>query len=200
MSNPLRVLAARPLDGVFRLASRPNEESLTGDDPATQVLKDFTSHNPLTIRSAMGIQEVKEKLYTAGVMFSVVINRNDEVVGMLPLKDLIGTWPLSLANQRGSSITDITAQDVMRPVWSLPAIRHGQLQDLKIDQLVDLFNELHTDYLLVTDASAAGVSERFVRGLLSADDLTQQLGIHLNQDPRPESFSDIVHAVRGKSG
>ncbi|MEX0605327.1 MAG: hypothetical protein WD623_16415 [Marinobacter sp.] len=200
MSNPLRVLAAKPLSGVFRLASRPDKESVTGDDSATELLTDFISNNPLTIRSAMGLQEVKDKLYTSGETFAVVINRNEEVAGILALKDLIGSWPLSLANQRGSSIADITARDVMRPIWSLPAITHSQLQDLKIDELVAIFNEIHTDYLLVTDASAAGVSERFVRGLLSADELGQQLGIQLNQDPRPESFSDIVHAVRGKSG
>ena len=201
MSNPSRVLVPKSPGDVFRLAARPEEESLTGDDPATQLLKDFISHNPINVRSAMAFKEMKEKLCTSGATFAMVVNRGDEVVGLLALKDLLGSLPLSLANQRGGSILDITAQDVMRPIWSLPAVRYGQLQDLKIDQLAEIFNELHTDYLLVTDgdSGAASSGEKSVRGLLSADDLSQQLGIHVDQSPRPKSFSEIVHAVRGKS-
>ncbi len=89
------------------LASRPNKDSLTGGDAATQLLSDFISQKPLTARSAMGMQEVKDKLYISDAGFSVVINRNDDVVGILALKDLIGTWPLGLANQRGTSIAAI---------------------------------------------------------------------------------------------
>ncbi|WP_150912292.1 CBS domain-containing protein [Marinobacter halotolerans] len=201
MSNPSRVLVPKSPGDVFRLTACPEEESLTGDDPATQLLKDFTSHNPINIRSAMAFKEMKAKLCNSGATFAMVVNRSDEVVGLLTLKDLLGSLPLSLANQRGGSISDITAKDVMRPIWSLPAVRYGQLQELKVDQLAEIFNELHTDYLLVMEADLgeAGSGEKSVRGLLSADDLNDQAGIRVDQRPRPESFSDIVHAVRGKS-
>jgi Mg2+/Co2+ transporter CorC len=200
MRNPLSVSAVKHSASVFRLVPHVKKRPLSGEDAAIELLRDFTCDDPLTIRSALGVQEAKEKLYSSDSTFSVVINRDDDVVGILALKDLIGSWPLSLASQRGGSIADIAVQDVMRPIWSLPAITYSQLQDLKIGELVSSFNELHSDYLLVQDAGISEASESFVRGLLSADELSQQLGIQLSQDALPESFSDIVHAVRGKSG
>jgi hypothetical protein len=200
MYSPLRVSTAKASDSVFRLAPYAPQTPLTSEDSALKLLRDFTNDDPLTLRSAMGVREATDLLYASGVTFSVAISRNEEVVGILALKDLIGSWPLSLASQRGVSIADIVVQDVMRPIWSLPTTTHSQLQDLKIAELATLFNELHTDYLLVTDAGTSGTSERFVRGLLSADELGQQLGITLGQDAGAESFSDIVHAVSGKSG
>ncbi|MCK7546302.1 CBS domain-containing protein [Marinobacter bryozoorum] len=200
MSNSLRFLVSRPSGGVFRLLPNTITTPLSSDGPATKVLKDFARDYPVTVRAAMGIREARQRLYNHGSTFAVVINAKEEVTGMLALKDLMGALPLSLANQRGGSIDDITAQDVMRPIWSLPVIDYSRLQTLKVEDLVALFKELHTDFLLVTDADATYLSEQFVRGLLSSDDLGQKLGVNLTPDPRPESFSDIVHAVRGSSG
>ncbi|MEP6135493.1 CBS domain-containing protein, partial [Marinobacter sp.] len=160
----------------------------------------FTRQAPVIARSSREIQEVKKTLDVSGETFCVVINRNDEVVGIVTLKDLIGSWPMSLANQRGSTIADIVARDIMRPVWRLPTIELGKLQDLKIDELIAIFKGLHSDYLLVMDTVAVGAEEQVICGLLSSDDLSRRLGIRVNPDPGPGSFSDIVHAVRKNPG
>lgn len=200
MSNQPSVQASVSASARYRLVSRDDDDTLTNDATASELLKDFYRQAPVIARSSREIQEVRKTLDVTGETFCVVINRNDEVVGILPLKDLVGSWPMSLANQRGSSIADITASDVMRPVWSLPTIGFSKLQSLNVDELISVFNELHSDYLLVTDTVAVGAEERVIRGVLSADELSRRLGIQVNPDPRPGSFSDIVHAVRKNSG
>jgi CBS domain containing-hemolysin-like protein len=200
MSNQPSVQAALNANARYRLVSRDDDDTLTNDAPASELLKDFTRQIPVIARSSREIQEVKKALDASRETFCVVINRSDEVVGILTLKDLIGSWPMSLANQQGTTIADIVARDVMRPVWSLPTIEIGKLQGLKVDELIAIFNGLHSDYLLVTDTAAVGAEDRVVRGLLSADDLSRRLGIRVNPDPGPGSFSDIVHAVRKNSG
>ena len=200
MGNQSSVQASLSAGARYRLVSQEEEDTLTNDAAASELLKDFTRQAPVTARSSREIQEVKKTLDVSGETFCVVINRNDEVVGILTLKDLIGSWPMSLANQRGSTVADIVARDVMRPVWSMPTIEIGKLQDLKIDELITIFKGLHSDYLLVMDAAAVGAEEQVICGLLSADDLSRRLGIRVNPDPGPGSFSDIVHAVRKSPG
>lgn len=200
MGNQSSVQASLSAGARYRLVSQEEEDTLTNDAAASKLLKDFTRQAPVTARSSREIQEVKKTLDVSGETFCVVINRNDEVVGILTLKDLIGSWPMSLANQRGSTVADIVARDVMRPVWSMPTIEIGKLQDLKIDELITIFKGLHSDYLLVMDAAAVGAEEQVIRGLLSADDLSRRLGIRVNPDPGPGSFSNIVHAVRKSPG
>ena len=75
----------------------------------------------------------------------------------------------------------------------------SKLQSLTVDDLLSIFRELHSDYLLVTE-TVAGEEGKVVRGLLSADELSRRLGVQVNTTPRPESFSDIVHAVRQTLG
>jgi Mg2+/Co2+ transporter CorC len=200
MGNQPSVQASLSARARYRLVSRDDEDTLTNDAAASELLKDFTRQAPVITRSSREIQEVKKTLDVSGETFCVVINRNDEVVGILTLKDLIGSWPMSLANQRGSTIADIVARDVMRPVWSLPTIEVGRLQELKVDELIAIFKGLHSDYLLVMDTVAVGAEEQIIHGLLSADDLSRRLGIPVNPDPGPGSFSDIVHAVRKTPG
>ena len=200
MGNQSSVQASLSAGARYRLVSPEDEDTLTNDAAASELLKDFTRQAPVIVRSSREIQEVKKTLDVSGETFCVVINRNDEVVGILTLKDLIGSWPMSLANQRGSSIADIVARDIMRSVWRLPTIELGKLQDLKIDELITIFKGLHSDYLLVMDAAAVGAEEQVICGLLSADDLSRRLGIRVNPDPGPGSFSDIVHAVRKSPG
>ena len=200
MGNQSSVQASLSAGARYRLVSQEDEDTLTNDAAASELLKDFTRQAPVIVRSSREIQEVKKTLDVSGETFCVVINRNDEVVGILTLKDLIGSWPMSLANQRGSTIADIVARDIMRPVWRLPTIELGNLQDLKIDELIAIFKGLHSDYLLVMDTVAVGAEEQVICGLLSADDLSRRLGIRVNPDPGPGSFSDIVHAVRKNPG
>jgi hypothetical protein len=198
MSNQLHVMAEQPVSARYRLASRA-QNTLAHDDLATELLKDFNRQNPLTVRSSEDIHAIGKKLELSGETLCVVINRKDDVIGMLHMKDLIGSLPMSLASQRGSSIADLVAQDVMRPVWSLPTIGFNKLQSLTVDDLLSTFRELHSDYLLVIE-TVAGEEDKVVRGLLSADELSRRLGVRVNTTPRPESFSDIVHAVRQTLG
>jgi hypothetical protein len=198
MSNQLHVMAEQPVSARFRLASRA-QNPLTHDDLATELLKDFNRQSPLTVRSSEDIHAIGKKLELSGETLCVVINRKDDVIGMLHMKDLIGSLPMSLASQRGSSIADLVAQDVMRPVWSLPTLGFKKLQNLTVDDLLSTFRELHSDYLLVIE-TVAGEEDKVVRGLLSADELSRRLGVPVNTTPRPESFSDIVHAVRKTLG
>ena len=200
MGNQSSVQASLSAGARYRLVSPEDEDTLTNDAAASELLKDFTRQAPVIVRSSREIQEVKKTLDVSGETFCVVINRNDEVVGIVTLKDLIGSWPMSLANQRGSTIADIVARDIMRPVWRLPTIELGKLQDLKIDELIAIFKGLHSDYLLVMDTVAVGAEEQVICGLLSSDDLSRRLGIRVNPDPGPGSFSDIVHAVRKNPG
>jgi CBS-domain-containing membrane protein len=200
MGNQSSVQASLSAGARYRLVSPEDEDTLTNNAAASELLKDFTRQAPVIVRSSREIQEVKKTLDVSGETFCVVINRNDEVVGILTLKDLIGSWPMSLANQRGSTIADIVARDIMRPVWRLPTIELGKLQDLKIDELITIFKGLHSDYLLVMDTVAVGAEEQVICGLLSADELSRRLGIRVTPDPGPGSFSDIVHAVRKNPG
>ena len=200
MGNQSSVQASLSAGARYRLVSPEDEDTLTNDAAASELLKDVTRQAPVIVRSSREIQEVKKTLDVSGETFCVVINRNDEVVGILTLKDLIGSWPMSLANRRGSTIADIVARDIMRPVWRLPTIELGKLQDLKIDELITIFKGLHSDYLLVMDTVAVGAEEQVICGLLSADELSRRLGIRVTPDPGPGSFSDIVHAVRKNPG
>lgn len=200
MGNQSSVQASLSARARYRLVSQEGEDTLTNDAAASELLKDFTRRAPVIVRSSREIQEVKKTLDVSGETFCVVINRNDEVVGILTLKDLIGSWPMSLASQRGSTVADIVARDIMRPVWRLPTIEFGKLQDLKVDELITIFKGLHSDYLLVMDTVAVGAEEQVICGLLSADELSRRLGIRVTPDPGPGSFSDIVHAVRKNPG
>ena len=198
MSDQLHVMAEQPVSVRYRLASRA-QNTLTHNDLATELLRDFNRQNPLTVRSSEDIHVIGKKLELSGETLCVVINHKEDVIGMLHMKDLIGSLPMSLASQRGSAIADLVAQDVMRPVWSLPTMGFSKLQSLTVDDLLSIFRELHSDYLLVTE-TVAGEEGKVVRGLLSADELSRRLGVQVNAEPRPESFSDIVHAVRQTLG
>ncbi|MCL1477786.1 MULTISPECIES: CBS domain-containing protein [unclassified Marinobacter] len=198
MSNQLHFMADQPVSDRYRLASRA-QNTLAHDDLATELLKDFNRQDPLTVRSSEDIHAIGKKLELSRETMCVVINRKDDVIGMLHMKDLIGSLPMSLASQRRSSIADLVAQDVMRPVWSLPTIGFSKLQSQTVDDLLSIFRELRSDYLLVTE-TVAGEEGNVVRGLLSADELSRRLGVQVNAESRPESFSDIVHAVRKTMG
>lgn len=200
MSNQPSVQASHSARARYRLAARDDDDTLTNDAPASKLLNDFTRQVPVVARSSREIQDVKKTLDASGETFCVVINRNDEVVGILTLKDLIGSWPMSLANQRGSTIADLVARDVMRPVWSLPTMEIDKLQNLRVDELITIFNGLHSDYLVVTETVSLGAEDQIIRGLVSADELSLRLGIQVSPEPGPGSFSDIVHAVRKSSG
>ena len=156
MSNQLHVMADQPVSVRYRLASRA-QNTLTRDDLATELLRDFSRQNPLTVRSSEDIHAIGKKLEISGETLCVVINRKDDVIGMLHLKDLIGSLPMSIASQRGSAIADLVAQDVMRPVWSLPTMGFSKLQSLTVDDLLSIFRELHSDYLLVTETFGIAV-------------------------------------------
>ena len=88
MGNQSSVQASLSAGARYRLVSPEDEDTLTNDAAASELLKDFTRQAPVIVRSSREIQEVKKTLDVSGETFCVVINRNDEEGGILTLNGL----------------------------------------------------------------------------------------------------------------
>lgn len=88
MSNQPSVQASLSASARYRLISLDDDDTLTDDATASDLLKDFTRQAPVIARSSREIREVRKTLDVSGETFCVVINRNDEEGGILTLNGL----------------------------------------------------------------------------------------------------------------
>ncbi|MBW7471992.1 CBS domain-containing protein [Marinobacter sp. F4218] len=197
MSKHFHAIPVRDLGRTHSLATLQPAYNIGSNDSAVHLLTDFRARRPPALNSDMSVSEARLWMKMADTAFKLVENGVNECVGVITIADINGELPLSLANRRGVLPGEIRVRDIMTPLSSLPAIHYQDLCRASVGDLVSTFRSVHEEYLLVVDDDQNNAGEQYLRGIVSASQLVEQLHIPIDLEHRASSFSEIVNVVQG---
>lgn len=173
------------------------DKHLALEDPATLVMVDFLKERPLVIDGGLSLAAAKGFMKSAHVSLKLVINTDNEFIGIVTLKNILGKKALAKAHDMGIELCEIKVQDIMEPVSALVSIHADTLKHAKIGDVLQTFSRTGVEYVLVIQDDESHPGKTKLRGIIAATKVAQGLNISLVSSERARSFSDIVHAVQG---
>ncbi|MFT7185649.1 MAG: CBS domain-containing protein [Pseudohongiellaceae bacterium] len=193
MLNTYNSLAIEEISEHPKLAYPDSNKLLSLEDPASLLMLDFNENRPLVIDDQLNVDQAIFVMKSAHVSLKMVVNSNDELLGLITLKDLLGKKALAAAHEMGISRTDVKVKDIMQTLNKLASLNYNRIKTAKIGDILKNFADIGSEFILLTQHSKQGVCE--ICGVISATEAAQRLNLPINHALRARSFSEIVTAV-----
>ena len=169
--TPQNTLPLQAGAGVVRPVEPPRLVHL--DDPASEVMTDFSKVFPITTTPDVTIDEALEIMKNQGVRLLLVLDPNEHVIGLITAADIQGNKPIELVQQQRIPHAEITVGMIMTPQSDIQGLPLDQALRLQVGHIAETLRQLERQHILVLDTDAAG--KQTVCGLFSMSQIRKQL-------------------------
>ncbi|MBL1376795.1 CBS domain-containing protein [Zobellella iuensis] len=158
------------------------------NSPALGLLNDFKQNPPTMIDADTRAADVLEMMHHDHTKLKLVVDSREELLGLIHLDQLSDqAFVQRVAN--GDSRNEILVTDLMCPRDKLRALDYQQLQQGAIADVIHALQSNGERHCLVIDRES-----HQIRGLISARDIAQRLGMRLDIRKTP-TFLNIFDSL-----
>ncbi len=171
--------------------SQPSTFTLVrAESPALSVMTDLRQVSVATTRPEATLTQATQTMISRGVRLLLVVDQNEEVIGLITSRDTLGEKPIKLIKEQGGKHSDLLVSDLMCPredidLISISDVLHGQVSDI-----VATLKQLKRQHALVGERDPITGRTR-IRGIFSATQIGRQLGAAVQTFEVTTTFSEI---------
>ncbi len=190
------VLPQRPLQAHtrFHVPSQDLPPRVGLDDPAEAVMTDFRKVTAFTIDPDVSVDTAARVMRRRTVHLLLVVDVDNEVLGIITSNDLVGEKTLQCISARGISRADALVRDIMTPQDRLAVISMDDVRHAHVGHVVATLKATGRRHAAVVDEDASGC--QVLRGLFAASQLERQLGEPLQTPEIASNFAEISIALK----
>ena len=174
-----------------RMINRPTDVSL--DDSAIQVMTDLNEITPFKIEPTATIDAANVKMIACGVRLLFVTDTENNLLGIVTAKDILGEKPVMYLQEHGGKREDIIVQDIMTPKAKLDVLRFKDIKRATVGDVIETLKTLGRQHTLVEEITEKGSS--VIRGIFSTTQISRQLGVTIEPTALAKTFADVEKVV-----
>lgn len=167
---------------------------IAADSPAIEAMTDFSRVNAVSIGAQASIDDTNARMISRRVRLLFVVDKDEQVLGLVTARDILGEKPMQIAQARGSKRDDLNAGDLMTPVGNLDTLYLGEVLNASIADILKALKAVGRQHILVEDVDPLTGLAR-VRGLFSATHIGRLLGVPVLGFDLPRTFAEIEAAL-----
>ncbi|MDN5851003.1 MAG: CBS domain-containing protein [Nitrococcus sp.] len=165
------------------------------NSPAVEVMTDFRIVHPITIRPDVSIEMALEKMKQAGVRLLLVINEQQEIIGVITARDIQGERPVKLVQESRIPHSAIRVDTIMTPQSEIIGLNMISVRNAVVGHIVETLRQLECQHILVLEIDDVSKAQT-VRGLYSSSQIRRQLGEKVLADIVPaHSLAEMQHEI-----
>lgn len=176
--------------------SRPVQvlpERVKLSEPATNVMTDLNKVSLVSVRANTSMDGANAKMIRNGVRMLLVLDDNEQLVGLLTATDVLGEKPMRFLQNMGGTHADIMVRDIMSTQRELEVMKIEDVQHAKVGQIVASLKKSHRQHALVVAEGADG--RQTVCGLFSITQIARQLGAQVQSFELAHTFAEIEAVI-----
>lgn len=192
--KPLAISTLAPNTGY----SRPFfylQNQINASSSALEVMTDLRFIPAGTIRADIDIDTATQKMIARGVRSLLVVDSNDDVIGIITSRDLLGDRAATVMHRNGIPFADVTVRNIMTTGDCIEVL---QLQDVLhacVGDIVETLKHSGRQHALVVEQESFSGKD-IIRGIFSASQIARQLGVRAPAQEISETFAEIDRAMR----
>lgn len=160
------------------------------DDPANVVMTDLKKISAVTIAGKAPIEAADARMKHRGVRLLLVVNDEDNVVGLITSTDLHGAKPIQHIQKHGGTYHDILVQDIMTHQEKLEVICMDDVNRTRVGNIVATLKQAGRSHALVVDRHESE-NKQVIRGIISASQIARQLDMDIPTTEIAKTFAEI---------
>jgi CBS domain-containing protein len=185
--QPLQTFKAPPGTGY----SQPSTFTLVrAESPALCVMTDLKQVSAATITPDATLAQANQTMISRGVRLLLVVNRDDEVLGLITYRDTQGEKPIQLIQARGGKHSDLQVADLMCPRERIELIDSADVLRAQVGDIVFTLKHTKRQHAVVGEKDPVTGQTR-IRGIFSATQIGRQLGAAVQTFDIGSTFSEI---------
>jgi len=166
----MKTLNIYKIDSMDHLVQPREFDDVTEHSPALDLMTDFRTHQPHTVKSSVSAVGVARLMAMEGVSCKLVVDARQEFIGLLTAERLSEQYILVAQTLQGVERDDLTAGDLMLPRSAIPALDLEALNSATVGDLVQVLRETGEAHCLVLDRD-----QHHIRGVISVDVIAERL-------------------------
>ncbi|GEK11830.1 MULTISPECIES: CBS domain-containing protein [Pseudoalteromonas] len=186
-----KALKTIKLQGEFPLCDHFDSEPLSLDSTALKVVTDFTRRQPQVISKDVDIDHALYMMKNGHVRSKLVVDDDDNFLGVVNCRDLSGRKVLSVAQRKQIPREEVCVEDVMTTKDDLHAVSYDVVAKSTIGDVLETLQQLGLQHVLLSGADG-------LRGMISASDIARALHIPVSILQKPTSFKEIFDVISGR--
>ena len=193
MTNTYSNIAVKHLSencGLVNTRLQPGVYDL--NSPAVSLMIDFKRIHAITVSDTMSVHEALEFMKTNRIRALMVVDFNEDFVGIITALDLMGRKSMVYANEAGIPRSEVQVRNVMIAKNKLKAIAKDDVDLAKVSDVVTVLKSLHDQHILVVEGEG---DEMVIRGLFSASDFNRALGVKIDAAVFANTFSELERVI-----
>jgi len=148
----------------------------------------------ITINPKNTIEFAHELMKHAGVRMLVVTGSNNELLGLITYRDIVGEKPITIMNSDNITRNDIEVQQVMTPLLELNPFLYTDVQHATIKNVIVQLRNVNRQHAIVVEENE-GSSSYFIRGIFSVTQIGRLLGTEISPDGHVQSFAELEKLI-----
>jgi CBS-domain-containing membrane protein len=160
------------------------------DDPASAVMTDLKKVSAVTIAEKAPIEAANARMKHRGVRLLLVVDDEDNVVGLITSTDTHGAKPIQHIQKHGGAYRDILVQDIMTTQDKLEVIYLDDINRYRVGNVVATLKQAGRSHALVVDRHDTQ-KKQVIRGIISASQIARQLDIEIPTTEIAQTFAEI---------
>lgn len=163
-------------------------EKVAMTSPAYDVMTDLKKVMAVFIPPGRDIDTAKQRMIKHGVRLLLVIDEQNNVIGLITANDILGEKPMQFIQKSGGRREDIQVKDIMTPREKLEVLCMDDVASAKVGNVVATLKQSGRHHALVVDKDNGAQK---VRGIFSLTQIARQLGIHIHTHEIARTFAEI---------
>lgn len=164
------------------------------DSPAIEAMTDFSRVHAVTISAPASLPEANATMISRGVRLLMVVSADEEVLGLITARDILGERPLQLAQARNGKRDDLTVRDLMCPLANIDTLYLNEVMHARVIDILNALKNQGRQHIMVEDVDPATGLPR-VRGIFSATQIGRLLGVPVLGFELASTFAEIEAAL-----
>lgn len=144
------------------------------DDPAIEVMTDFTLTPPFTISPTDTMDHAINEMKVLGVHLLLVINEEGHFQGILSSEDVWGEKPIKVIQERRIHRDQVLVRTIMVPYSEVTAFDFELIKTAKVGHIVKTLSE-HKQHYALAISPCPDTQVQIIRGIFTASQISKQL-------------------------
>ncbi len=191
MSRNYNVIPTSPLQkgATFHKPCQQLPQQVSLDQPAANVMTDFTVVTAYTIFPLETIEAARAKMIHRGVRMLLVVDDQNHILGLITSSDLTSEKPMQVVQTQGIRHSDVMVKDIMTPREKLEVLCMTDLQTAHVGDIVATLKTHGRQHALVVERTTD--RSQILRGMFSVSQISRQLGAHVETSGVASTFAEL---------
>jgi CBS-domain-containing membrane protein len=194
MSLPYKVLTRQSLPKNTPIHHPITPEVVHASEPALSVMTDLKATQAFTLTANIPIDEALQKMIHCGIRMLLVVDPDDNMVGLITSRDIMGDKPVNFASKEKIPRVKICVGDIMTPLENVYVLPMKEVERAVIGDIVVTLRETGNQHALVAEAPPDG--KIIIRGLFSTTHIGYKLGLDIQPTGVVQSFAELEAALQ----